>query len=223
MKKYFDVLQRCPLFNEMEDTDLAAMLECLRAKECIYQKGETVFFEGEPAKYLGIVLIGNVQIMRIDYYGNRSILTNISPASIFGESFACAGLDSLPVDVVATEYTSVLLLEAQRITQSCRNACSFHSKMIFNLLNIMATKNIFFNQKIEITSKRSTREKLLTYLLIEAKKIGSNTFTIPYDRQELADYLEVERSGLSAEISKLRKEKFLQCQKATFTLTNLMK
>ena len=218
MKKYFDVLRKCPLFNGIYDNDLTAMLGCLGAKESEYKKGDTILAEGNPAKYLGIVLVGKVQIERVDYYGNRSILTTIEPSRIFGESFACAGIKVLPVNVVASEDTEVLLIDARRITQSCSNSCSCHSRMIFNLLNIVARKNLVFHQKIEITSKRSTREKLMTYLLLEVKKSGSNTFTIPYDRQELADSLEVERSGLSAEISKMRKEKILECHRCTFTL-----
>lgn len=218
MKKYFDVLRKCPLFNGIDDNDLIAMLGCLGAKESEYKKGDTILAEGDPAKYLGIVIVGKAQIERVDYYGNRSILTTIEPSRIFGESFACAGIEVLPVNVVASEDTDVLLIDARRITQSCSNSCSFHSRMIFNLLNIVARKNLVFHQKIEITSKRSTREKLMTYLLLEAKKNGSNTFTIPYDRQELADYLEVERSGLSAEISKMKKEKMLESHRCTFSL-----
>lgn len=218
MQKHFDVLRICPLFNGIDDKDLTAMLGCLGAKESAYKKGDVIFAEGDPAKYLGIVLEGKAQVERVDYYGNRNILAGIEAPQIFGEAFACAGLDEMPVDVVATENTDVLLIDARRITQSCGNACAFHSRMIFNLLNIVAGKNLVFHQKIEITSGRSTREKLMTYLLIEAKKNGSTTFTIPYDRQELADYLEVDRSGLSAEISKLRKENILECRKNTFIL-----
>lgn len=218
MKKYFDALRCCPLFNGIEDKDLTGMLGCLGAKEENYKRDDIIFAEGDPAKDFGIVLEGKAQIMRVDFYGNRSILTSVGPSQIFGESFSCAGLDSLPVDVVATEDTAVLLIDARRITQSCSNICSFHSRMIFNLLNIVAKKNLVLNQKIDVTSKRSTREKLMTYLLIQAKNSNSNTFTIPYDRQELADYLEVERSGLSAEIGRLRKERVLDCKKSTFTL-----
>lgn len=218
MKKYSEVLRKCALFNDIKHENLAAMLGCLGAKESSYKKGDTILAEGEEAKYLGIVLTGNVNIARVDYYGNRSILTSIEPSQIFGESFACAGLKSLPVDVIATEDTKVLLIDSQRITQSCGNACDFHRQLIFNLLNIVAKKNLVFHQKIEVTSKRNTREKLMTYLHLQAKKTASRTFTIPYDRQELADYLEVERSGLSAEISKLRNERVIECRKSTFTL-----
>ncbi len=218
MKNYFNILRKCPLFNQIDDKSLNEMLDCLGAKEYSYKKGDTILAEGDKAKYLGIVLKGSVQLIRVDYYGNRSILTNIEPPQLFGEAFACAELQSLPVDVVAAEDTDILLIDAQLIARPCTNAGTFHYQTILNLLHIVAKKNLVLHQKIEITSKRSTREKLMTYLLLQAKKLKSRTFTIPYNRQELADYLEVERSGLSVEISKLRNEKVLECRKSTFTL-----
>lgn len=218
MKDFFDILRECPLFDRIGDESLKEMLGCLNAKERSYKKGDAVFAEGDKAKYLGIVLEGSVQLVRVDYYGNRSILTNIEPPQLFGEAFACAGLKSLPVDAVAAADTKILLLDAQRIARPCGNACPCHGQTILNLLHIVAKKNLVLHQKIEITSKRSTREKLMTYLLLQAKNAKSHTFTVPYDRQELADYLEVDRSGLSAEISKLRNEKVLECRRSTFTL-----
>lgn len=218
MKDFFDILRECPLFDRIGDESLKEMLGCLNAKERSYKKGDAVFAEGDKAKYLGIVLEGSVQLVRVDYYGNRSILTNIEPPQLFGEAFACAGMKSLPVDAVAATDTRILLLDAQRIARPCGNACPCHGQTILNLLHIVAKKNLVLHQKIEITSKRSTREKLMTYLLLQAKNAKSHTFTVPYDRQELADYLEVDRSGLSAEISKLRNEKVLECRRSTFTL-----
>lgn len=218
MKDFFDILRECPLFDRIGDESLKEMLGCLNAKERSYKKGDAVFAEGDKAKYLGIVLEGSVQLVRVDYYGNRSILANIDPPQLFGEAFACAGLKSLPVDAVAAADTKILLLDAQRIARPCGNACPCHGQTILNLLHIVAKKNLVLHQKIEITSKRSTREKLMTYLLLQAKNAKSHTFTVPYDRQELADYLEVDRSGLSAEISKLRNEKVLECRRSTFTL-----
>lgn len=218
MKDFFDILRECPLFDRIGDESLKEMLGCLNAKERSYKKGDAVFAEGDKAKYLGIVLEGSVQLVRVDYYGNRSILANIEPPQLFGEAFACAGLKSLPVDAVAATDTRILLLDAQRIARPCGNACPCHGQTILNLLHIVAKKNLVLHQKIEITSKRSTREKLMTYLMLQAKNAKSHTFTVPYDRQELADYLEVDRSGLSAEISKLRNEKVLECRRSTFTL-----
>ena len=214
----FAVLKSCVLFANIKEQDYQAMLGCLGAKPYKFKKGDVIFREGDPAKCFGIILSGSVQIVRIDYYGNRSITAKLEAGEIFGESFACAGVSALTVDVTATEDSEVLLIDAARLTHTCSNACDFHNQMIMNLLQVMARKNLMFNQKIEVTSKRSTREKLMTYLMLQAKKVGSSTFVIPYDRQELADYLEVDRSGLSAEISKLRKENVLECEKNKFVL-----
>lgn len=161
---------------------------------------------------------GEAQIIRIDLFGNRTILARVVPPQLFGESFACADMKSIPINVVATSDCEVMLIDAKRITQTCNGACAFHSKMIFNLLKVVAEKNIIFHEKIEITSQRTTREKLMTYLQIQAKKEGNSTFDIPFARQDLADYLEVERSGLSVEISKLRKEGRIENYRNTFKL-----
>lgn len=218
MKKYLEVLKHCPLFQDMTEQDFLSILSCLSPKISTYLKDQTIFAEGDLSHYFGIVLSGTVQIVQIDYYGNKSIVTKIEPSQLFGESFAYAETKTIPVDVIACESTEVLLINAQKITKSCPNACNFHNQMIFNLLKVIAKKNLIFQQKIEVTSKRSTREKLMTYLLLQAKLQNSKQFKIPYDRQELADYLEVDRSGLSAEISKLKKEGILDCKKNYFSL-----
>lgn len=218
MKKYFSTLRRCPLFEGISDEDLLPMMSCVGGKVKKFLKKENIFSEGDCARQVGIMLGGKAQIVRVDYFGNRSIMESVSEAELFGESFACGGASEIPVDVVATEDCEVLLMDCERITRACSNACSFHQQLIFNLMKVMAVKNLRFHQKIEITSKRTTREKLMTYLMLEAKKNHSDSFEIPYDRQELADYLEVERSGLSAEIGKLRREGVLLSEKNRFTL-----
>ena len=218
MKKYLEILKDCPLFQDMTEQDFFAILSCLEAKLSTYRKDQTIFAEGDFSHYFGIVLSGTVQIIQIDYYGNKSIVAKLEPSQVFGESFAYAETKTIPVDIIACEPTEVLLIDARKITKSCPNACSFHNQMIFNLLKIIAKKNLMFQQKIEITSKRSTREKLMSYLLLQAKLQNSKQFNIPYDRQELADYLEVDRSGLSTEISKLKKEGVLDCKKNYFSL-----
>lgn len=218
MEKYIDVIKKCPLFKDINSNHLLAMLKCLGAQIQSFTKNQDIMCEGTPATHIGIVLSGQAQLIQIDYYGNRNIITCIEPAQLFGESFACAETESLPINVTATCDTDILLINCRRITQACSNACSFHSQIIFNLMKVVATKNLLFNQKIEITSKRSTKEKLIAFLLNEAKKNQSNSFTIPYDRQELADYLGVERSGLSSEIGKLRKAGFIEDNKKNFTI-----
>jgi len=218
MKKYFDVLRKCPLFAGIEDENLLSMLGCLNAKVEFFDKKYTVFTEGSPARLIGIVLSGSAKIVQVDYYGNRSILGRVQPSELFAEAFACAEAAALPVSVIADEPSEIMLIDCRHILHTCSNNCVFHQKMIFNLMKDLAVKTITFHQRIQVTSKRTTREKLLAYLNIQSIKAKSNSFTIPFDRQELADYLEVERSGLSAEISKLRREGVLESNKNKFRL-----
>lgn len=218
MQEFHVIFERCPLFAGIQLADISAMMGCIGGIKKNIAKGEPVCREGDPATHIGMVLSGAVRMERTDYYGNRSIVAHIAPGELFGESFACAGVQALPISVVADEDSTVLLMDCRRITTTCSSACAFHNRIIFNLLHLVAEKNLVFDQKIQITSKRTTREKLMAYLLNQAKLKGSDSFTIPYDRQELADYLEVDRSGLSAEISKLRKEKVLESDRCNFRL-----
>ena len=218
MKKYLKIIKKCPLFKNIEDESLLRMLECLGATVGFYDKKYTVMAEGHRAKYIGIVLSGSVQVVQNDYYGNRTILSSIVAPQVFAEAFACMETPSLPVTVIADEPSEIMLIDCSHVLHTCGNNCEFHKQLIYNLMLSLAGKTIMFHQKIAITSKRSTREKLLTYLSAEAKKAGTSSFEIPFDRQELADYLEVDRSGLSAEISKLRNEGVLDSQKNHFTL-----
>lgn len=218
MKEFIPVLQRSTLFRGIDPMDIYGLLGCLGARKLAYRKNQAVFLEGDPATHVGIVLSGSVQVSRDDLYGNRSILTRAEESEVFGESYAFADVAALPVNVVAEEDSQILLIDSSRITRSCSNACDFHSRLIRNLLQIVSVKNLHFHQKLEITAKRSTREKLLAYLTAQEKLHGSKAFTIPFDRQELADYLGVERSAMSAEISKLRKDGILECNRSHFKL-----
>lgn len=218
MKKYLKILKKCPLFANIEDEDLLRMLKCLDAKTGSFDKKYTVFAEGSPAKYIGVVLSGSVQVIQVDYYGNRSILSVMREGEVFAEAFACAELREIPVSVIADEPSEIMFIDSSHILHTCHNNCGFHQQLIFNLMKDLAVKTIMFHQRIEVTSKRTTREKLLAYLAMQAKRAGSDSFDIDFDRQELADYLEVERSGLSAEISKLRREGTLENHKNHFEL-----
>jgi len=218
MEQYLDVLRKCPLFDGIEKGNLMRMLTCLGARVQYFDKKYTIIAEGSPAKYIGILLSGKAQIVSNDYYGNRSILDEINPPDVFAEAFACAEVKSVPVTVIAEEPGEVMLIDCSHILHTCENNCGFHQQLIFNLMKDLASKTLSFHRKIEITSKRTTRDKLMTYLMMQAKKAGSSRFEIPFDRQELADYLEVDRSGLSAEISKLKKEGVIDSEKNRFEL-----
>ncbi len=218
MKKYLQILKKCPLFFDIGDEDLLRMLVCLGARVEFFDKKYTIFSEGSVAKYIGVVLSGSVQMVQVDYYGNRSIIGEFSSAEVFAEEFACAETRALPVSMLANEPGEVMLIDCSHILHTCHNNCGFHQQLIFNLMKELAVKTIVFHQRLEITAKRSTREKLLAYLNMQAQKAGKASFEIPFDRQELADFLMVDRSGLSAEIGKLKKEGVLDTEKNRFTL-----
>ena len=218
MQATAEILQQCVLFDGIRQEDRSAMLGCLGAKVMEVRKNQVIFQEGDPADTVGIVLSGSVQMIREDYYGNRSIVARIETSGLFGESFACSDTETYPVSIVAAEDSRVMLIDSRRITTTCCNACEFHNRMIFNMLKLMANNNLTLTKKIEVTSKRTTREKLLTYLNAQAKAHNSDSFSIPYDRQGLADYLEVERSAMSAEISKLRRDGIIDTEKSRFRL-----
>lgn len=218
MKKYLGILKLISLFKGIEESNLMPLLSCLSAKTVHYEKGQTVFLSGDSIESFGIVLTGQVQVVQEGYYGNRSILANIGVGNLFGESFACADIKILPVSVLTMTESDLLFIDCRRLAAPCAKACTFHSQLIQNMLSIVSMKNISLTQKIEITSKRTTREKLIAYLSAKAQKAKCSRFSIPFNRQELADYLSVDRSAMSAELSKLRDNGVLKFNKNQFEL-----
>ena len=221
MEEICSVIKNCPLFDGISQSEFNGMLGCLGARVLEMKKGQPVFREGDETNRIGVILSGSAQLIREDYYGDRSVLSHIGTAQIFGEAYAFSEAQALPVSVVPDQDGKVLMLDSRRIASCCSNACEFHNKMIFNLLRLVANKSLMLHQKIEIISKRTTRQKLLSYLAYQAKLQNSNSFHIPFDRQALADYLEVDRSGLSAQISQLRKEGILESEKNYFCLLKI--
>lgn len=218
MEKYFDIIKKSMLFDGISEKEYAGLLKCLGAACLHFSKNETVLQEGEAAGHIGLVLSGCVEVVQEDYYGNHNIMTIIKPGQLFAEVFACALAGKLPVSVVTVCESEIMLLDCKRIIYTCENACEFHHHLTRNLLRIVAGKTLLLNQKIEIISKRTTREKLLAYLQLQAKENGRDSFIIPYDRQGLADYLGVDRSAMSAELSRLKREGRIEYKKSCFTL-----
>ena len=182
MEKYFAILSRCPLFAGVVPEEMGLMLNCLGAREREIPKGEPVFLEGDPAGFIGVALEGAVQVVRDDYYGTRSVLTVIQPGEIFGEAFSCAGVETMPVSAFALKGSKILWLDCKRMLTVCSNACQFHNRMVANLLQAVARKNLALSRKIQFMSQRTTKEKIMAYLLDQAKTQGSSEFTIPHDR-----------------------------------------
>ena len=217
MKKYFAVLKQVGLFKTVDAAGLEAMLKCLAPEVKVVGKNEAVLLAGDKPRFLGIVLSGQLHIIRDDYDGNSSLIAVASPGEIFAESLCCAGVAESPVTVIASNNTTVMLLEFDRIIHTCSNACAFHQKLIENMLNIVANKNLFLQSRMEIMVIKSIRSKVLHYLETFASKQGRN-MVIPLNREELANYLCVERSALSHELSKMKKDGLIEYKKNAFVL-----
>ena len=218
MKEISLLLNRMPLFAGIKPENLPAMLSCLGAKRSGYRRQDIILLEGQPVPAVGIVLSGSLQIVKEDYRGNRNILAELAPGSLFAESYACVQAKSLPVTVLSVTGSEVLWIDYARIVNTCPSACRFHSRLIENMLKIVAAKNIALSRKIEHISQRTTREKILFYLSDEAAKAGKNEFDIPFSRQEMADYLCVDRSALSGELGRLSGEGVLTFRRNHFRL-----
>lgn len=218
MKKYVAVLKRTQMFAGVGDEEINAMLSCLGARLFTYKKGEYVFRQGEHISDITVLVEGNLHIQRDDYWGNRSILGQISVGEMFGEAYAAPESGPLLNDVVAVADSAVIFFDVKRIITTCSSACRFHAMVVQNLFFAISEKNKKLVQKLGHMSKRSTREKLISYLSEEAKKQNSSTFSIPFNRQQLADFLSVDRSAMSNELCKMRDDGLLEFDKNKFRL-----
>lgn len=218
MKKYIEILKRTKLFSGVSDTEISAMLNCLQAKLLTFQKGDYVFREGERIDNITVLVKGKLLVQHDDFWGNRNIVNVIRVGEMFGEAYVAPESGSLLNDVIAEEDSAVIFLDVRRILTVCSTACRFHSMVIQNLFFAISEKNRKLVQKIGHMSKRSTRAKLLSYLSEEAKRQNSSHFTIPFTRQQLADFLCVDRSAMSNELCKMRDEGLLQFAKNQFIL-----
>lgn len=218
MREYLSVMKRSVLFRGIEEDEILAMLKCLQAHIRSYEEKDFLYRNGDHLLEMGLVLQGSVHLIKEDYWGKRSILARIPEGQIFGEVFACLRQQPLNMSIMATEPVKVLYLDVQRVTNSCTSACDFHVRLIRNLLQSLAGHALLLNQKIEYITQRTTREKLLSYLSDQALRAGNSRFQIPFNRQELADYLGIERSAMSNELSKMKREGLLDFQKNSFWL-----
>lgn len=198
------ILIKNHLFKGLGEEKISDILQCLDSVEKTYDKGEIIILSGSKITSLGIVLKGTIQIVREDVSGNRMMVATLSKGEIFAETIAAQNMEASPVSVYASEFVKVLWISIKRIANPCREVCSQHSNIVMNLLELIAKKNMYLNQRMELLSQRSIRDKIMLYLQLEGKSAGSNRFTIRLNRNELADYLCVDRSALSRELGKLQ-------------------
>lgn len=214
------LVQECPLFRSIEPEDLSAMLKCLSAREIVVRRGEFIETTRGGKPLMGVVLDGAVEMISEDYFGKKSILTVLRVGNLFGESYSCVKARNRSVAFQARGDSRILILDYDRILHACKLVCRFHHRMIENMLELIAEKNLELIEKIEVVSRTSIREKLLTYLTRQAERAGSLTFTIPMGRTELAEYLCADRSAMTRELARMREEGIITYEKRTFTLLN---
>ena len=211
-------LTKTELFRGTTTVEVEELLRCLNASVREYEKGEVIYRAGQTIERLGMVIQGGVTIESDDIWGNKSILSHVEPGAIFGETYACIAGEPLLINVVAAEKSQILFLEIARALDGRADACPFHGRLAQNLLQICARKNLLLSRRILHTSK-TIRGRLLSYFSEQAQKSGSHQFTIPFNRQQLADYLNVDRSALSGELSKMKAEGILNYEKNAFVLS----
>lgn len=206
------------LFRGTSPQEAKNMLNCLGAYEKNFRKGETILQAGSITENIGMVMSGGANIEVDDAWGNNTILSHVKPGQLFAETYACIPGEPMLVNVRASEKSTILFLNASRVMTTCASSCRYHNKLIHNLLQISAQKNLALARRSVHTASKSIRGRLLSYLSQQAKLSGSYTFTIPFDRQQLADYLSVERSALSNELSKMQKDGLIIFHKNEFTI-----
>lgn len=211
------LLTGSPLFAGCSEAEIKEMLTCLNAQKKTYPKDMVILHAGETVRCIGLVCSGSVHIENDDLWGNKSILDCIQPSQIFAETYACAGAP-LMVSAVAAAPSEILLLDVGRMLHTCPNTCGCHARLIENLLAISARKNLTLSRRMFHTSAKSIRGRLISYLSWQAQQKGSCEFDIPFNRQQLADYLSVDRSALSAEIGKMQREGLLVASRSHFRL-----
>ena len=210
--------QSFPLFRDIEHGNIPAMLNCLGYRIEQYKKGEFISMEGEHLQNIGVVLEGNVDMIKEDYWGNKTILMRMHKASIFGETFICGTKSIATVSFLASSDATILFLPFKRVVHTCTNACTFHHRLIENMVQLIADKNLELMKKTEVVTKKTLREKILAYLSQQAQLADSEYFEIPLGRVELAEYLCADRSALTRELNAMKAEDILDFDRNMFRL-----
>ena len=206
------------LFQGIREHEIEARLTCLAAEERTYRKDAYIYRAGDVTGRLGVVMEGAVNIIKDDVWGNRKIIENIGGGQIFGETYACLKGEPLMVDVQASERSRILFMDVNRILTTCSSSCDFHNRLIRSLMYVLAGKNLMLTKKMDIITPKSLRERVMVYLSQESVKQGCRTVTVPFNRQQMADYLSVDRSALSAELSRMQRDGVISYEKNRFTI-----
>lgn len=218
IKDRVKIMGNSSLFKGIDEKEISAMIKCLDVRYENVDKGQYIFQEGDIIDRIGMVIYGEVSIEQEDYWGNRHIMAHVGQGDVFGEAYACSNDKICNVSVVAVKAGTIAYLDTYRVITVCSESCRFHNQLIRNLMYMLANRCVGMNEKITHMSKRTTRDKLLSYLSSQSMRTNSREFTIPFNRQQLADYLSVDRSAMSAELGRMQDEGLIRYKKNYFTL-----
>lgn len=210
MEKSLQALRACPLFEGICDAELDQLLPCLHARRRSCPRGAVLLRESERAFELGIVLTGLLALEKTDRAGNLNLVAQAGPGELFGDPAACAAGSGSGVSVRCAQAAEVLLIELDQVTRRCSRACAFHSRLVQNLLRLLGRGSLSLEEKIEVLSQRTIREKLLCCLQAERARAGSPRFTLPFSRSQLADYICADRSAMTRELGRMQQEGLLE-------------
>lgn len=223
MEQYFSVLKNCPLFRHISDTDFAHILPCLTIQVKKYKSDDFIFLLGDQVDSIGIVLEGTLEIIKENLIGNRHIIASLGPSNMFGEGIVCTKERISPVSVLTKTEATVMLIPYQKVITSCEKTCSFHIQLIHNMMLLLGEKNYVLNHKIDLLMIKGMKEKLATFLLYEAKRKGSNRFDIDFNRNELAEYLNVSRPSMSRELAAMKENGIIDYHMNSFHILSIEK
>lgn len=209
----FQQLTQLPLFTGVRKEDLSAMLTCLGSFQKNYKKDEIILLESNEVRNIGIILSGTVHMIKEDAEGYQTLLIAMKKGEIFGESFSCSSHLNAHVSFFAATPCTVLFLPFYKVIHSCKMTCTFHHRLIENMVQLIGDKNVQLMKKIEIISKKTLREKITAYLQNQALEQNSKCFTISLERLELAEYLCANRSALTRELSCMQEAGFIDYKK----------
>jgi CRP/FNR family transcriptional regulator, dissimilatory nitrate respiration regulator len=213
--------EKISLFYGIKQENIPSMMGCISGYHKSYKKNEFIILAGDKIETVGIVLSGSVIVTKENYNGDRKIILTASENDIFVESLVAAGINISPVNVIAKQDCKILFIPMAKLLSSCTHACSFHTQLIFNFVKVLAKKNIDMDQKLDYVSTKTTRQRIAKYLMNQVDALGKMTVVLPLNKNELAEYLNVDRSVLSRELSKMKKEGIIDFDKNTFHILDI--
>lgn len=216
----FYYIMRSLLFDGLSRTDVESVLKCLRPEEVSFARGEVIYRASDRITKMGMLLSGAVRVETVDAWGGRTLLIMVEPGKTFAESNACAPVGPVGISFTADKESSVLMFDVHRIMRPCSMGCEIHRTVASNFTRLLALRNIELSRRVYITSARTIREKVQLYLSLQAHEHGAMTFEIPLNREQMANYLGVDRSALSAELSRMQKEGLIEYRMRRFTIAD---